>query len=307
MKKIKLAILLMFAFVITGCLKNDTMEDITIYTTSYPIEYVTSRLYGEHSEVKSIYPDGMQEGYKVSDKLIEDYSKGDLFIFNGLMEYYELDSEGKEVLKNDLPVLVSEKNYVFDMLELNHDLKIIDVSASIMYDYDVNELWLDPIKFLTVANNVKKGFYEYVTNKYLLNEIDENYQALKQELLKLDADYREVANRSSYNTIVVADDCLKFLQKYDINVISLEENENLTQKNIKDAEELIANGDVKYIYVIDENKNNETITNLTENTEVTLIKLSNLNNLSEENRKNNDDYFTIMYSNLDKIKEELYK
>lgn len=308
MMKIKyIFVLVIFAILSTGCLKSDSMEDITIYTTSYPIEYITNRLYGEHSEIKSIYPDGMQEGYKVSDKLIEDYSKGDLFIFNGLMEYYELDTEGKLVLENNLPNLVSEKNYVYDMLNFNHNLKIIDVSASIIYDYDVNELWLDPVKLLTIANNIKKGFHEYITNKYLLNEIDENYQILKQELLKLDADYREVANRSSYDTIVVSDDTLKYLQKYNINVISLEENSNLTQKNIKDAEALIDSGDIKYIYVFDELNINDTIKTLIENKEVTIIKLDNLNNLNEENRKNNDDYFTITYNNLDKLKEELYK
>ena len=108
MMKIKyIFVLVIFAILSTGCLLSDSMEDITIYTTSYPIEYITNRLYGEHSEIKSIYPDGMQEGYKVSDKLIEDYSKGDLFIFNGLMEYYELDTEGKLVLENNLPNLVS--------------------------------------------------------------------------------------------------------------------------------------------------------------------------------------------------------
>ena len=69
---------------ITGCFKNKTMENITIYTTSYPIEYIANRLYGEHAKIKSIYPDGMKKGYLVSDKLLEDYSHGDLFIFNSL-------------------------------------------------------------------------------------------------------------------------------------------------------------------------------------------------------------------------------
>ena len=43
---------------LTGCLKKDDFENIKIYTTSYPIEYITNKLYGEHSEIKSIYPDG---------------------------------------------------------------------------------------------------------------------------------------------------------------------------------------------------------------------------------------------------------
>ena len=56
MKKCKLFILLFLAVILTGCTK-DNMEDIEIITTSYPIEYITTRLYGEHALINSVYPD----------------------------------------------------------------------------------------------------------------------------------------------------------------------------------------------------------------------------------------------------------
>lgn len=34
---------------LTGCFKQDKMENINIATTIYPIEYVTNRLYGENN------------------------------------------------------------------------------------------------------------------------------------------------------------------------------------------------------------------------------------------------------------------
>lgn len=307
MKKIKFLILLLIPLLLSGCLNNDRMDDIDIYTTSYPIEYVTNRLYGEHSNIKSIYPDGIYNGYKVSDKLLKDYSEGDLFIFNGIMEYYELDSEGNPILNNNVPSIASEKNYVTEMINNNHNLKIIDVSSSLDFDEDVNELWLDPIKLLTIANNIKKGFNEYINSTYLVKEINNNYQTLKEELLKLDADYREAANRGTFNTIVVSNDLFKYLTKYNINIISIEENENLTQKNIHNVEELIENGSIKYIYVLKGETPSETINNLIADTDIQLLELNNLNNISEEDRRNGKDYFTIMYDNLDKLKEELYK
>ena len=311
MKKIKiLSMLLLIPILLTGCFKDESMEDITIYTTSYPIEYVTKRLYDNHSTIKSIYPTGIHEGYKVSDKLLTDYSKGDLFIFNSLNEYYELDEEGNLKLTNKMPSLASEKNYAYKMLTENKKLKIIDVSASIDYDNSVYELWLDPIKLLTVANNIKKGFNEYTTSTYLVKEIDENYQSLKEELLKLDADYREVANRATHNTLVVGDDLYKYLTKYNINVISLVENDNLTQKTIKSVTDLIESGDVKYIYITEGKGTNATINQILEDYadyDIQIIELDNLNIISEDERKNDYDYFTLMYNNLDKIKEELYK
>ena len=57
MKKLfSIFIVLTLAFMSTGCIKRDNMEDITIYTTNYPTEYITKRLYGDYSKVKSIYP-----------------------------------------------------------------------------------------------------------------------------------------------------------------------------------------------------------------------------------------------------------
>ena len=307
MKKIKLILVLVITILLTGCLKDNNMENIDIYTTSYPIQYVTERLYGEHSNIKSIYPTGIHNGYKVSDKLLEDYSKGDLFIFNGLMEYYELDQDGNLVLNNNLPTLVSEKNYVYKMLGFNKNLKIIDVAASIDYDEGVYELWLDPVKLLTVANNIKKGFSEYTVSTYLIKEIDENYQELKEELLKLDADYREVAARSLYDTIVVSNDLLKYLSKYNLNIISIEENENLSQKTLKSVEDLITEGRIKYVYTLKGEAVSNTVMDLQKNYGIEVIEIDTLNVLTEEDIKNNYDYFTIMYNNLDKLKEELYK
>ena len=92
MKKVLIGLIACLFF--TGCdIKRDYMEEIDIYTSVYPTEYITSRLYGEHSTITSIYPDGViPEKYSLNDKQIKDYSQADLFIFDGLktfkMEYF---------------------------------------------------------------------------------------------------------------------------------------------------------------------------------------------------------------------------
>ncbi len=286
MKKLKLIIAIISIILTSGCFENDTMEDIDIYTTSYPIEYITNRLYGEHSTIQNIYPDGSESDYVVSDKLLKDYSKTDLFIFNGLEE--------------------NNQNYVYKMLKNNKSLKIIDVSSSIIQENKMEELWLNPMNLLSIANNIKKGFNEYITSSYLTKEINENYDILKQELFKLDADYRDVSNRANDKTIVVSNDLFLYLSKYDLNVISLEENDNLVQKTIYDVENLIDDGEIKYIFTMKDEKVNDTINNLIEDTDIELIELHNLTNLKEEERKQELDYFKLMYQNLELLKKELY-
>ena len=100
MKKI-FTILAFCLFFATGCLKRDSFDNITVYTTAYPFRYVTEKLYGEHSEIFSIYPANTDiENYNLTDKQIEIYGKkAKLYIFNGLN---------------------NEKEYVIPMVKHNH-------------------------------------------------------------------------------------------------------------------------------------------------------------------------------------------
>ena len=43
-------------FCLTGCFKANSMDEIKIATSVYPIEFVVKTLYGNHSTVISIYP-----------------------------------------------------------------------------------------------------------------------------------------------------------------------------------------------------------------------------------------------------------
>ena len=46
-------VMIISVFITSGC-KKDSMEGITIYSTVYPIEYITETLYGDYSDVYSI-------------------------------------------------------------------------------------------------------------------------------------------------------------------------------------------------------------------------------------------------------------
>lgn len=286
MKKIKLVLIIFIIFFITGCYEKTSMENANIRVSSYPIEYVTKRLYGEHSDIKSIYPDNMDEDYVVSDKLITDYSSSNLFIFNGNED--------------------NENDYVYKMFNENKNLKIIDATGSLTYTNKIEELWLDPMNLLTIANNIKKGFKEYISMTYLNNDIDKNYEKLKLELIQLEADYREVGNRANNKTIIVGNDLFLYLSKYGINVISLEESDNFTKKNLYTAEELIQKGEIKYIYVKKGEEINKNINDLKDKYNIEIIELNSLYTITEDDRKGNNDYLTIMYNNLELLKQQLY-
>ena len=284
MKKIKILFIVVILLGLTGCFRNDSMDDINILTSSYPIEYVVNKLYGNHSTITSIYPkDDDIINFEVTNVLLEQYSDNELFIFNGLSD---------------------EKDYVKKMLKENQDLKIIDVSSNMNFEYSLEELWLDPNNLLTIANNIKKGFEEYINSTYLTNEISENYENLKIELTGLDGKYYSTVKNSSNTNIIVSDDAFMFLEKYGIKVISLDPD-TAKDKNFSDAKEVLRNGTCDYIFIKYKEDSNE-INKFVEQTGAKKLELYSMTNFKDIDVEKSN-YITLMNQNLENLKLELYK
>lgn len=287
MKKIiKLFSLIGIIFVLTGCINKDSMEDITIYTSVYPIEYVTERLYGNHANVVSFYPsESNPYEYKLTKKQIKDYSTSNLIVYNGLDK---------------------EKDYIVEMINNNKNLKIIDATARIEYQNSMDEIWINPSSLLTIAQNIKNGFKEYVTSSYLQDEIDNNYDKLKLEISTIDAEMKEMVANAENKTIVVSSNDLTFLSKYGFNVISLDDS-TVTDKIISDTKKLINNKQISYIYMKNNEEENSTIKSIKQSyPNVGILKLNTLNTISAQDKANKKDYISIMYNNIDNLKKELY-
>lgn len=282
----KIVIFLIVLFSLTGCLKRDTMEGIDIYTTVYPLEYITNRLYGNNSNIKSIYPNGVDPFTypSLTDKQLSDYSEASLYIFNGLS---------------------SEKDYVVPLFNNNKDLKIINASLSMKTSYGVEELWLDPSNFLQLTQNIRNGFEEYVSNYYLLEEIKENYESLKLDVSKLDANLTVIGTNADFDTIVVTDDLFLFLKKYNINVISLDKD-TLNNKTLNDVKSLISDGKISYIFARKDEVLDDVVNSLVNDYDIEVSYIHTLSNLTTEELNNGSTYLTIMNENIEKLKNELY-
>ena len=284
-KAFKLISILILTITLTGCFKSDTMEDITIYTTVYPIEYITSRLYSDYSEIYSIYPDGVNVNeYTLTKKQIKDYSNSDLLIFNGLN---------------------TEKDYVLKFFKYNKRIKIIDATNSMEIDNKTEELWLNPSNFLMLAQNIKNGFDEYVSNNYIKNTIEDNFKSLKMDVSNIDATLTHSYETANTKNLIIANKALLFLEKYGYNIICLDE-ENVSEKTIADAKDLL-NGNSKTIFALDNDEVEDSLKELLGLDEVKVTYLHSLSNITEDERTNRDTYLTIMNENIDILKTETHK
>lgn len=341
MKFIKILGVTTLSLILTGCLfKRDTMEDIDIYTTIYPINYLTNYLYGDYSKIHSIYPSGVEVSeFNLSDKKLREYAHSDLFIFNSLDK---------------------DRDYAVKMINENKDLKVIDTSLSVSYEYSVRELWLNPNNFLMMAQNIKDGLNEYISNPYINDEIEKKYEELNKDLSKLDANLKEALKYATYDTLVVDSDAFKFLENLlsdkSLTIISLDKSEEVTitytvqngdtldkiakendvtkediiklnnlqndnikkgdtleiniktisNTNINRVKKLINEEKIKYIYSFDETSN-EVVNELIKDNKLTLITINDMDTIDGGVTNTNDDYLTIMNNNIDLLKKELYK
>lgn len=291
MKNIKylfltIVLLIPIALITTGC-TDDSMDNIEIIVTNYPNEYITKKLYENHATITTIYPDGVDiNNYKISNKQKHDYAKKDLFVYNGLIE--------------------KERNLAIDLLDINPNLKIIDTAYVLETDYSPEEMWLNPSSLLMMSQNIRLGLEEYITSTYLQKEVDDAYDKLKIELSELDADYRVAVESTEHKTIIVADSALKYLEKFGLDVICIDSDAN--QKTLSQAEEAIKNKNVSYIMLFKGEEANENAKKLLDTyTDIQKLELHKLDNISDNERSNKENYNTIMRSNLELIKKELYQ
>ncbi|MBQ8534785.1 MAG: zinc ABC transporter substrate-binding protein [Bacilli bacterium] len=290
MKNFKYFILTMLfilpLFLTTGC-TNDSMDNIDIIVTNYANEYITKNLYEDHATITSIYPDGVDiSNYKISNKQKQDFAKYDLFVYNGLLE--------------------KERNLALELLDLNPNLKIIDTAYVLETDYSPEELWLNPSSLLMMGQNVRLGLQEYITSTYLKNEVDEKYNELKIELSELDVEFRVAFDSTDNNTIIVADSALVYLEKFGLNVICIDSD--ATQKTLSDAENLIANQSVSYIFGFRNQKAGDNAQKLLDTySTVKYVELHKLDNITDEERREKKDYTLLASDNLELIKREIYQ
>ncbi len=285
MKKFKLILIIIVIGISSfGCFKRDRYDNININVTSYPIEYITNYLYGEYSKINMIYPSGVDiNSYELSPKQIKDYSRANMFIYNGLSK---------------------EKNIAAELLNKNKNLDIIDVSKGLEIENDPTELWLSPTNFLMIASNIKNTLKEYVTNQKMIDKVESNYNNLKVEISEIDVELKTIAENASNNTLIVGNNTFNFLKNYGFNIISIVDKEN-SNTNMSQAKKLIQNKTVSNIFVLSGDEQKDNINELIK-AGATIVEVPNLYTINDEQRKNKQDYLYFIKNMLENIKTEVY-
>lgn len=283
--KNKLYILILMCLLLTSCQFGEKFNEKYVYTTMYPIEYATSALYGEQAKVTSVYPNGVDQQYEVTDKKKLKYSKSEIFVYSGI---------------------ANEALLARDLLNLNNKLNIIDATKGMNFN-KIASTWLDPSNYLMLCSNIKSSLIDYNSNPYIKDQIEEKYKELNVSISELDVQLYNIGKNGNYDTILVTDDVFNYLTKYNINVISIDSKNETLDKSYANAKKLISDKKIQYIYYIDGEELTDSQNKFISDNSLVKIKIPNIFTLTDDDKKENKTYISIMNDIITDYKKELYK
>ncbi len=313
MKKIFLT--LITTLLILSSLSACKLTTLNIGVTTYPIEYIVNRIAQDkvnviqYSEGPTITRAQIRDDYKdvlETTDVVFYFGKLEPYFAVHLTEFQESNAQLIDLTSNagvykfqrytvtqvsDRQVTIEDNYYSSNLFD-----------SSNMYDKDPI-LWLDPITMISMAGTIKDWLIERFPEER--NFFTTNYDLLKQELARMDADYQELW-KQDISFVSVTPSFGNWQKAYGIHVYPL----ILSRYGVLPSAEQLAviknkikEDGVKLI--VHEPNLSEDMEALYQSikTELELdeIELHNLAFLSENDISNNKNYMTIMFENLNTL------
>ena len=114
-------------------------------------------------------------------------------------------------------------------------------------------------------------------------------------------------SNSKYKRIISYDESLLFLEKYGFEVINLTDKNKNKDNNIELAKSLLSQNKLTYVFVTENEYESNLLTELKNNYSAKIETFKIMTTITENDISNNEDYLSIMKSNISKLKEETYK
>jgi len=299
--------------VLTGCGEtkkeetDDSNQNLTAYTTVYPLQFFTEEIGGDTVNVETIYPPGADEHtFEPSQKDMIKLAESDLFIYVGLgLEGFV--EKAKDSLKNEKVTMVAAGESIH-FNEDNHSEEEGHEEHTEGHNHGDKDphVWLDPILAKELAESIKNALIEKAPEN---EEIYiQNYDSLIQKLDKLDTEFSEMANQAKHKEFIVSHAAYGYWERYGLEQISISGLSTSNEPSQKDLESIVKTAtetNNRYIF-FEQNVSSKLTEIVQEEIGAKALTLHNLSVRTEEDMKENRDYFSIMNDNLQALKKALH-
>ncbi|WP_058308075.1 metal ABC transporter solute-binding protein, Zn/Mn family [Gracilibacillus massiliensis] len=167
-------------------------------------------------------------------------------------------------------------------------------------------LWLDPIRAIELARNVKDSLIELHPDQE--ETFDSNFHSLEERLIELDESYHQQLENAANNEILVTHAAYGYWeQSYGIQQIALSglsPSEEPSQKQLENIIDHVEDRNIQYL-LFEQNVEPKVAEVIQAETNVESLQLHNLSILTEEDIDNEETYFTLMERNLEVLNDAL--
>ena len=327
MKKYLIFLLCIITF---GCThttnENKTTSILKVATTIYPLTYFTQQIGGQYVNTTQLVQDEADiHNYKLTVNALNNAQKSDLVLYiDPTLEPYTLDLTSiideqhipsinmlAEVKKQTAPEIGQGQTLISGTLTVEESSgqsptfpKHKDGRSEQTLSKAYNHLWLHPSYAIIMCEVIKNELTAFRPEYEAIFQA--NYNQLKEKLLTLNQAFESLSDAPN-KYFITTHDAFSTWQSYgliQIPILDYYENE-LPQQELQQL--INASLTLNLYYLFQEpNIHSSVIEQIQNSLNLESIPLYTLATLTEEQIQNGDDYFTIMYENINHLKRELY-
>ncbi|MCF7925895.1 MAG: zinc ABC transporter substrate-binding protein [Candidatus Izimaplasma sp.] len=319
MKKLLLIVMLSLTVFLSSCGNNETEDTNVVYVTVYPMQYLVQQITGDTVIVKRVPGSNTHsESIDWGGKEIVNMLDADLlFYINGGIDTY-IPNNADTTFADGNVELVDMSNHVdynqvcythtHDHTDTEHTEEEINETCEANQLSDDPHFWLDPVRMLEAAMFIKdKLISTFPENEALYNN---NFTVLNASLEKLDQDFQTMADEALKPIITTTMLFTYWHVRYDLEILpittSAHSNENVPGDIIHFVDEATYHRIHYILFEVNTNSpaGDQVLSQLQDVDETAdKLYLHGLGNLTNEEVAEGKTYLSIMYENLDVLKE----
>lgn len=290
----------------TGCTSDNTQtsnhDEMIIYTSIYPIQYIAEQLIKDKGAAISVLPPGVDaHTYEPAAKEITNIAKGDAFIYLGAgMEGFAEAARDALTSQDLLFIEIGAHKALFEQAQEDdhdhgHDHGGIDP-----------HIWLDPLRMIEIASIMKDELSILYPEEQKFFE--ENFHQLEEELVALDQNFLDTISNHTNKQIIVSHAAYGYWEdRYGIEqtaISGINTGDEPSQKDLANIAKFANANDIRYILF--EQSTSDRITSiLQEHMHAEALFLHNLEVLTDRDLENDEDYMSLMKQNLSVLDKAL--
>lgn len=284
-------------------------QKLLVYTSFYPLYFVTSRIGGDLVEVKNVVPPGVEpHDYEPTTKDIVEMSKASLFVYSGTsfdawvdkaISTFDTSKMGVVKTTEGLSLLEAPAH------EEGHEGEAEGEHAHEQEGLDPH-VWLDPTLLKAEAEKVKEALVKADASHQ--STYQQNFEKLSQDLDKLDQEFQAMVSKSPRKEFMVSHAAFGYLAKRygleQVAISGISPSDEPTPAKLKELIDHVKEHQMNTIFF-------ETLTSpkvaevIARETGAKTATLNPLEGLTEEEQKQGKDYLSVMRDNMTALQSAL--